>query len=51
MTANTLTIGFGLSGVLAGLGLFMVIAGGGLIWAVRGKEETFAETPREPVSV
>ncbi len=52
VTANTLTIGFGLAGILAGLGLFMLIAGGGLMWAVRGKEE-FAAAPiqRETVSV
>jgi hypothetical protein len=52
VTANTLTIGYGLAGVLAGLGLFMAVAGFGLVWVAKGKEET-GVTPivREPVSV
>lgn len=51
VTANTLTIGYGIAGILAGLGLFAFVAGFGLMWASRAKEEMPGEAMRESVSV
>ena len=52
VTANTLTIGYGIAGVLAGLGLMALIAGFGLVWIARSKEETHIEvsSPEMPKS-
>ncbi len=52
VTANMLTVGYGIAGILAGLGAFALIAGLGLMWAVKGDEDVVVTRPtREPVSV
>ena len=52
VTANMLTIGYGIAGVLAGLGLMALVAGAGLIWIARSREETHIEvsSPEMPKS-
>jgi hypothetical protein len=51
VTANMLTVGYGIAGILAGLGAFALIAGLGLMWAVKGDEDVVVTPNREPVSV
>ncbi len=55
VTAQALTMGMALSGILAGVGLTVILLGLGLVWVGRGRDQRVAagahEEVREPVTV
>ncbi|NNF64454.1 MAG: hypothetical protein HKN07_09350 [Acidimicrobiia bacterium] len=55
VTASTLQLGLGISGLIAGLGATFMLLGAGLVWATRDREEPmkleWSEKPLEPANV
>lgn len=55
VTASTLQLGLGISGLIAGLGATLMFLGGGLIWATKDREEAmkleWSEKPLQPAEV